>query len=552
MSKLLSFLSTVWSLAKPYFTSERKWRARSYLLGVIALNLISVYALVLINDWNRLFYDALQNKDARIFWEQLGRFGYLAFGYMIVMVYKFYLTQRLQMDWREWMTQSLLNKWLGNNNFYRMEVRHLTKSDNPDQRIAEDIQQFTSLTTNLLMGLLHSTVTLASFVTILWTLSGVMEVWGVNIPGFMVWVAVLYCAVGSVISHWIGKPLNQLNWNQQKAEADFRHHLIRVREHSDAISLDKAGSHEQTGLYRHFNVVMTNWLSLVLAQKRLTWFTSGFNQAAVVFPFIVAAPRFFSGAIQLGQLMQIASAFGRVQDALSWFVDNYSRLAEWSACVKRLQQFNEQMKESTSSDIEGNYWQGHNIQVCTPGDAVMHQPINFNLEKGHTLWVRGLSGIGKSSLMRVLCGTWEWFHGSMVPAQGKLLSVVQTPYIPNGTLHGALSYPSNTLMPRERCVEALRKVALEHLIDSLDTDDTWQLRLSGGERQRMALARVWVHQPEWIFMDEPTSALDASTEEAVLTALHEYQQSSNCGIFVISHRDIQHKLANISVIHVEK
>jgi vitamin B12/bleomycin/antimicrobial peptide transport system ATP-binding/permease protein len=322
----------VWALALPYFSSEDKWKARGLLLAVVLLNLASVYMLVQLNEWNRVFYDALQDKNEPVFWQQLQRFLYIAFAYMVIVVYKFYITQLMQLRWRTWMTADMLKRWLANKAFYQLELLRFTSQttennskealpDNPDQRISDDVHQFTNDTVSLTMGLLNAVVTLLSFIGILWSLSGgfSFSLGGstYEIAGFMVWMALVYAVAGSVVTYFVGRPLVSLGYWQQRYEANFRHHLIRVREHSEAIALDKGESVERSALGTRFSAVLSNYLQLINAQKRLTWFTAGYGQAAVVFPLIVAAPRFFSGAIQLGQLMQISSAFGRVQDALS-------------------------------------------------------------------------------------------------------------------------------------------------------------------------------------------------------------------------------------------
>ena len=345
------FSRRVWTLSAPYFRSEDKWKARGLLVAIVLLNLGAVYMLVLLNEWNRVFYDALQNKDAAVFWTQLARFTYLAFAFIIIAVYRFYLTQLLEVRWRAWMTAHYLQRWLADHAFYKLELARFTGNgdastgtpDNPDQRIQEDINLFTTYSISLSMGLLNAVVTLVSFVGILWSLSGAFAFnfngASYSIPGFMVWMAVLYCVAGSVITHYIGRPQIRLNFQQQQVEADFRHHMVRVREYSESIALDKGEAVERAQLDTRFAAVLANYLQLIKKQKNLVWFTNFFGQAAVVFPFIVAAPRFFSGAIQLGELIQISSAFGRVQDSLSWLVDNYSSLAAWRATTDRLTSF---------------------------------------------------------------------------------------------------------------------------------------------------------------------------------------------------------------------
>ena len=327
-SSFATFAKRVWALAAPYFRSEDKWKARGLLLAIVLLNLGTVFMAVQFNDWYRVFYDALEKRDQVVFWQQMGRFSYLAFAAIIIAVYKFYLTQLLQIRWRSWMTRDYLRRWLSNHAFYKMELaRYSVKTDlnaspdNPDQRIQEDVQSFTTSTISLSMGLLNSVVTLISFVGILWTLSGSFGfTLGGNsytIPGFMVWAAIAYCLVGSVLTHYIGRALIRLNFMQQRFEANFRHHMVRVREYSESIALDRGETVERSQLDGRFGTVLANYIQLVRANKKLIWFQSFFGQAAVIFPFIVAAPRFFSGAIQLGQLIQISSAFGKVQNSLS-------------------------------------------------------------------------------------------------------------------------------------------------------------------------------------------------------------------------------------------
>ena len=340
----------VWALTQPYFLSEQKYQAWLLLAAIVALNLGTVYLTVLLNDWRRVFYDALQERNAPVFWEQLWRFLYLALAFVVASIYTFYLTQLLGLRWRAWMTQRYLDQWLSHNNFYRLELGRFRSTsgatppqDNPDQRIQEDIEQFTTTTVGLSMGLLNSAVTLFSFVGILWGLSGefafTMAGASYMVPGFMVWVTLVYCLSGSVVTHYLGRPQIAINFRQQQVEADFRHRLIRVREYSEAIALERGSVVEGVHLGQKFRRVFDNYLALIQAQKRLLWFSVVFGQIASIFPILIAAPRYFSGAIQIGGLMQIASAFGEVQGALNWFIDNYQQLASWRATTDRLTGF---------------------------------------------------------------------------------------------------------------------------------------------------------------------------------------------------------------------
>ncbi|MDP2261834.1 MAG: ABC transporter ATP-binding protein/permease [Hydrogenophaga sp.] len=561
LARFRQFTAKVWALTLPYFQSDEKWRARALLAAIVVLNLAAVYMLVLINEWNRVFYDALQNRDAPVFWRELGRFAYLAFGFIVIAVYRFYLTQLLELRWRAWMTAYYLDRWLANKAFYQLELARYARTvdgqeappDNPDQRIAEDIRLFTSDTVSLSMGLLNAVVTLVSFVGILWVLSGsfTFSAGGdtFTIPGFMVWMAVLYCLLGSVLTHYIGRPLIGLNFRQQRLEADFRHHLVRVREYSESIALDRGEPVERQQLGGRFGEVLGNYLQLIKAQKRLTWFTAGFGQAAVVFPFIVAAPRYFSGAIQLGELMQIASAFGRVQDSLSWFVDNYDRLASWRATTDRLTSFEDsfsalqtpsspQVQPAGASD--GAHLSIDELNVALPGGAPLLALAGLQVAAGDSVLVKGPSGRGKSTLFRALAGIWPWARSLVrVPADfgERAQFLPQRPYFPNGALRHALAYPA----PSERYTDdalrqALRDALLPQLAERLDDEDAWGQKLSGGEQQRLAIARAFLKQPRWLFVDEATSALDETAERTLYERLQAMVARQNGALVSIAHR----------------
>ncbi|MBP7647306.1 MAG: ABC transporter ATP-binding protein/permease [Comamonas sp.] len=548
------FVARAWALTRPYYLeSDEKWKARALLAAIIALNLGLVYMAVLFNDWNKLFYDALQDKKADVFWTQLGRFTYLAFAFIIIAVYKFYLTQLLEMRWRAWMTRHYLQRWLANHAFYQLELARFTKQtnvdkanpDNPDQRIQEDISQFTSATISVTMGLLNSVVTLLSFVGILWGLSGgfafTFQGSQYNIPGFMVWMAVLYCAVGSVLTHYIGRPQIQLNFEQQRVEADFRHHMIRVREYSESIALDRGEAVERGQLDQRFGRVLDNTLKLIKAQKNLVWFTSFFGQAAVVFPFVVAAPRFFSGAIQLGELMQISSAFGQVQGALSWFVDSYSGLASWRATTDRLTSFEASFSaladvEPAQAATDSIALTAPDLTVTLPNGQVLLAGASLRAAAGEHILLAGPSGSGKSTLFRTLAGIWPFSSGSVARPQDAMF-IPQRPYFPNGPLRDALAYPQPpSAYTDAQLRQALEDALLPQLTGQLDVMDAWGQKLSGGEQQRLAIARVLLKKPKWVFADEATSALDEASESSVYKSLLALVNSAQGAIISIAHR----------------
>ena len=568
--KIRIHLRHVWQLSLPYFRSEERWRARFLLLVCIALNLGMVYVLVLFNDWNRVFYDALQNRDEAVFWEQLQVFAMLATAFIVVAVYRFYLTQILQIRWRAWMTKDFLKRWTTHHIFYQLELRQfanlgdgLSQADNPDQRIQEDIQLFTSDTVGLSLGLLDALVTLGSFVGILWALSGSFDFhyqdYVFTIPGFMVWMALLYALGGSLIGHFLGRSMAPLNFNQQRLEANFRHHLMRVREYSEAIALDKGAEFERVSLQKRFASVLDNFLQLLKVQKRFTWFSSAYGQAAVVFPMLVAAPRYFSGGIQLGELMQISSAFGQVQESLSWLVSNYPRLASWSATTQRLHGFLDQMETlraisfamvqaPTDGREPPQSLKTSALTITLPDRTVLLDDVVLEVRPGDSVLIRGPSGSGKSTLLRVLAGIWPYVRGwdgqrqplslyEAVALPADCMFIPQRAYFPEGRLRDALCYPGEVDSYTDIDLQqALMMAVLPQYITQLDRVGQWSQQLSGGEAQRLAMARVFLKQPHWVFADEATSALDEATEKVIYERLLAMVKAKGGALVSVAHR----------------
>lgn len=546
------FAGRVGALAAPYFRSEEKWKARLLLVAIVLLNLGTVYMAVQFNDWYRVFYDALEKRDQLVFWQQMGRFTYLAFGAIIIAVYKFYLTQLLQMRWRAWMTRDYLRRWLSHHAFYKMELaRYSAKTDinaspdNPDQRIQEDVQSFTTSTITLSMGLLNAVVTLVSFVGLLWVQSGPLAFSlggsSYSIPGYMVWAAVAYCLVGSVLAHYVGRPLIKLNFMQQRYEANFRHHMVRVREYSESIALDHGEAVERGQLDGRFTTALANYLNLIRANKKLIWFQSFFGQAALIFPFLVAAPRFFSGAIQLGQLIQISSTFGKVQDSLSWFVDNYDNLASWRATTDRLTSFEDSMitQEKDNTRLvtgEAASLTTGDLQLALPTGAVLLEGLELHAGAGDFILLKGPSGSGKSTLFRTLAGIWPFASGR-VARPANAMFIPQRPYFPNGSLRDALAYPEPAASYSDDALkQALNEALLPNLTERLDEEDAWGQKLSGGEQQRLSIARVLLKKPQWIFADEATSALDEAAEKTLYERLLALVKTSQGAMLSIAHR----------------
>ncbi len=525
------FLKAFWKLAKPYWVSEQRTKGLLLLAAVIGLALGLVYINVQINLWNNDFYNALQDRKMDDFYRLLLRFTLLAFAYIGIAVYRFYLQQMLQIEWRTWLNERFLGEWLRDRAYYRLQLLD-RGTDNPDQRIAEDLNLFVSNTLSLGLGLLSAVVTLVSFVAILWTLSGTLEVAGLAIPGYMVWVALLYAGLGTWLTHVIGRPLIGLEFNQQRFEADYRFSLVRLRENSEGIALYR-GEKEELGNFRsRFAQVIANWWGIMRKQKQLNFFTVSYAQIAIIFPYVVAAPRYFSGAMQLGGLMQTASAFGTVQASLSWFIDAYPQFATWKATVDRLTGFSASLAavreegekldgERVEVDEAGLSLQG--LAVSLPQGKPLLSPTNIELKKNQSVLITGPSGAGKSTLFRALAGIWPYWKGRIkLPKGARLLFLPQKPYLPIGSLMHAVAYPDEASHHSENEIkEALRAVGLEHLASDLERSENWAQVLSGGEQQRLAFARALLNRPDWLFLDEATSSLPEDAQDWLYRLLKE-------------------------------
>ena len=529
------FLRQAWALAWPYWNSDEKWTARGLLLAVIALNLITVALNVRLNAWNNDFYDALQQYNWPEFWRQFAIFGIIAFLLIVVAVYSLYLRQILHIRWRRWLTDRFLRNWLDNQAYYRMQLDH-TATDNPDQRISDDLDRFATITLGLSLGLLSSLVTLASFVTILWTLSGALTIplgvgFSIEIPGYMVFAALIYAIAGTLFTRWIGSPLIRLNFDQQRYEADFRFSMVRLRENAENVAFYGGEAREFDTFKTRFARIVANWWGIIIRRKKLTWFTTGYSQLAIIFPFVVAAPRYFNKTIQLGGLMQISSAFNQVQDSLSFIITSYTEIAEYQSVVQRLEGFRERMngiaaESSAPQPIEierrGAGLEVDMLDLNLPDGQLLRPNISLAAGRGEALLITGASGLGKSTLLRAIAGLWPFGRGRIRVGDGRCLFLPQRPYLPLGTLADALVYPRAAAeLPRDSLAEALRAVGLPELVERLDEEANWAQRLSIGEQQRLAFARVLLARPEIVFLDEATSALDEAAEISLYRLLRE-------------------------------
>ncbi|HQT75940.1 MAG TPA: ABC transporter ATP-binding protein/permease [Rhodopila sp.] len=542
MRGLGPFLKDAWRLTRPYFvTSDERWSARGLLLAIIAMELTLVGLSVVLSFWRREFYNALQDKNWRSFLELLFLYRKTPSGWMpgfcevaavhiVLAVYSVYLNQLLQIRWRRWLTRQFLNEWLADRAYYRISLtvdRAAVGTDNPDQRVAEDLRDFCDQTLSLSLGLMSNLVSLFSFVGILWGLSGAVQAFGIPIPGYMVWVALAYAVVGTWLTHLVGRPLAILSFRQQRVEADFRYALVRIRENMESIALYRGEQEEYVTLRDRFAQVIANWRQIMTRTKLLNSLVVGYDQIAVIFPIVVAAPRYFAGTMQLGGLMQTVGSFGSVQGSMSWFVSAYAQLATWRAIVERLATFHRAIVHARAAASEGFAVAGapdgsvrlQDVTMSLPDGTKLLDGADLTLTRGHSVVITGRSGTGKSTLFRVLAGIWPFGHGS-VQIPEKAFFLPQRPYIPLGTLRHVITYPNPAdAFSQEAVAQALTDAGLPQLIDRIDHDDNWPMRLSGGEQQRVALARALLAKPEWIFLDEATASLDPEAESELYETL---------------------------------
>lgn len=545
------FIKDVWLLTKSYWQSEERNKAFLLLIAIVALTLGIVYMLVLLNQWNNSFYSALQNYETDKLFDELIHFSWLAAIYIILSVYSYVLQQTLILNWRRWMTNRFIDIWLKNRTYYHLQMFG-KDTDNPDQRISEDVRLFVEMTLSFAIGILKAFCTFASFAFVLYKLSGSLEftfmgrVW--SIDGYMFWAALVYSVIGTWVTHLVGKKLVQLNFVQQRYEADFRFSMIRLRENAENIAFYR-GEQQESGVFKErFTLLLDNFWRLVTKHKQLIWLNSGYSQIAIIFPFVVAMNRYLSKEITLGGLMQVANAFGSVQTSLSYFIDVYASLAQWKAVVLRLTYFGRHMHEvSSEADkfhvdrfVTAEVVSADGLQVNLPDGTPLLKKISFTLEPGQNVLIRGVSGSGKSTLLRAISGIWPFVEGRInLPDTKDLMFIPQRPYLPLGTLRNALLYPGTKMISDEHLLKLMEQCEIGYLSDKLDVVGDWSHVLSIGEQQRLAFVRAHVQQPLWLFLDEATSALDETTEAKMYMELG--SSLPNTTVVSIGHRSTLNK-----------
>jgi putative ATP-binding cassette transporter len=550
VKRLAATLATIWRLSIPYFRSEDRWPGLLLLGAVIGIELSIVAITVILNQWYNRFYNTLQDHNFKAFVSAIVFFCVIAAIYTVLAVYQNYLNLWLQIRWRRWMTQTFMRQWLNTANHYRMQLLG-DAADNPDQRIADDLQMFVQNTLSIGLGLLNSCVTLCSFVVILWTLSeeAPLRLFGASfaIPGYLVWAALIYAIIGTWLTHLIGWPLIPLNFQQQRYEADFRFNLVRTRENSEQIAALHGEAAERERHLNRFSLIVGNWLAIMQRQKQLTFFTQSYSQASVIFPYLMVSPAYFSGAMQLGGLMQTASAFNSVQTALSYFVNAYQSIAQYQSVVQRLVGFeraiiagrdaalNQPAVEVVLGETAKAISIDH-LHVNLPDGEPLVDAEHMVLSPGERVLVTGPSGAGKSTLFRAITGIWPFGSGRItVPKDAKVMLLPQRPYFPVATLAAAVSYPAKAdAFDNSRLAEVVAAVGLPEWAGRLDEEAHWNRMLSQGEQQRLGMARALLQAPDYLFLDEATASLDEAAEAALYRLLQDRLKATT--VISIGHR----------------
>lgn len=543
-------IKTAGQLLRVYW-QEGPRLAAFLLLGAVAIMTVALVLVdVLFTTWYNYFYDALQEYDWRSAYDLLAVFVFMASVAIVLAVYRYYVQSFLGLRWRRWLTAKIVTRWLEKRSYYYLED-FTDQTDNPDQRIQEDINLLVNITLSLMVGMLNAAVTITAFIMVLWTLSGVItlplgRLGTLHLQGYLVWVAVIYAIAGTWFTLRIGRPLPGLNFEQQRREANFRFAAVDLRTHAEHVALYQGENQQRSSLLRIFDRVLENWYAIILRQKLLLWFTAGYNQVSVLLPLVVALPNYFKKVFKLGGLIQTLAAFGRIQDALSFIVNSYTTIAEWRAVVQRLLTFLNHMDTLDSEALVRNQFVfkripenriiARDLTIVTPEGETLLEHLNAEFIHGRYYWIRGDSGIGKSTFVRAIAGIWPFGSGQIsLPLDKKIMYLPQRSYMPLGTLREALLFPEGHFsVPRAELVELLQACDLPRLTEELNRTVAWSEHLSPGELQRIAFVRILLQKPDWVFLDESTSALDLAHEQSLYNLLK--QRVPACSVISVGHR----------------
>ena len=543
-----------WLLAKGYLTPTRTLQPIIYFVIIVFFNLLSVRLDILFSEWYKAMYNALQKMEESIFWVQMIVFCVLATVHMANVLLTYYLTQRFTIQWRTWLNEQMVEKWTNNQAYYKTQYVY-NQLDNPDQRIQQDVQSYVSSSISFATGVISAVVSIVAFTIILWGLAGPMTIAGITIPHAMVYFVFMYVLVTSVFAFKIGRPLINLNFANERLTANYRYSLIRIKEYAESIAFFRGEKMEKSVLFQQFDRIIQNVWQMVFRTLKLFGFNLVATQVSVVFPFIIQASRYFSKQIELGDLIQTAQAFGKVQSALSFFRNSYEDFAGYRAVLERLTGFHtaiEQANQTSNIVIQPTETavEFENLTVNKPTGEALIKNLNLHLPQGSSLLIKGPSGSGKTTLLRTIAGLWAYSEGTVRCPQHDVLFLSQKPYLPQGRLIDALFYPQ--VAPENvdlaTAAQIMQQVQLGHLAEKLTQENDWTRVLSLGEQQRLSFARVLMHKPLAAFLDEATASMDEGLEDAMYRLLR--KELPQTTIISVGHRSTlqthhqQHLLLN--------
>jgi vitamin B12/bleomycin/antimicrobial peptide transport system ATP-binding/permease protein len=543
-------LGRFWLSAKGFWGRHGSAWAWPLSLGLLALIVLHVSVQYGINVWNRHIFDALERRDAGTVYNLIAIFIPLAAGSVTLGVIMVFVRMTMQRRWRAWLNNAVIDRWLASGRYYQL---NLVSGDhkNPEFRIADDLRISTDAPVDFFAGVTSAFLSATTFIVVLWTIGGALtlNIGGseITIPGFLVIAAAIYAAIASTSMLWIGKNFVVVSEGKNQAEAEYRYALTRIRENGESIAILGGEEEERAGIDRSFAQVLRQWTRICGQHMRTTIVSHGSSVIAPVIPILLAAPKYLDGSMSLGQVMQAASAFTIVQAAFGWLVDNYPRLAEWTAGARRIAALMvslDALEKAEAGEGTGRIDRGetkfalklNDLSVTLDDGTAVVSDAEVAIEPGERVLVAGESGTGKSTLVRAIAGLWPWGDGSVeFQKDGRVFMLPQKPYVPAGTLRRAITYPAPAEdWDAEQIGTALDKVGLAHLKDRIEEEAPWDQTLSGGEKQRLAFARVLLHKPDILVLDEATSALDPPSQEAIMALLGEELKDRT--IISVAHR----------------
>ena len=539
-----SELRDCWSLIRPWWVSEEKWVARGLFLLVFALDLSIVRIGAWLANWNESFFNAFQNYNLDDVWKLLFEALLIALTGITVEASRTWFYQTLQMKWRKWVTDVYLDGWMKGRVFHRIESNH--EIDNADQRISEDLKQMVELSLHLSLGFFANLFKLVTFSIIIWNISGTLSfaIWGVqvNIPGYMLWVSIVYALIASIFMEKRGREMVSVEYEQQQRESDFRFMMMRIRENSSEIAISNGEESEKSTLKKYFSRIENNWDFIKRYTKRITVIEKGYTEFGILLAYLMIIPRYFAHQIQLGSIMKLTMSFTNVRVGFAWFVFQYKRLTSLRSMCRRLAELYVCMNADydTSIDFTSNdedCIKVDNLEIALSDGTLITKVDHLKIVPGSRWLIKGHSGAGKTTFLKAISGIWQYGSGTISLPQKNLMFLPQVSYLPIGNLKTALCYPNPPeQFANEDCIRVLKECRLEQYLDSLETDDlSWNRKLSPGEKQRLAFARCILLKPDYLFLDEATSAMDPELEGNVFKVLTD--RLKDTAIISVAHRE---------------